>query len=146
LNIDLKSVDRAGLGENTIRWMRLSLAVLWLGSGVVSIVNWHNISVVLLSQQHYLSWTPATLAGRYQKIIIIFPALINCCLGVATLFSWQLKKIFKIELLMIIFYTLLASVGSFSLWLHPFGPLLKNIPIMVMTLVMIQLVNKREVI
>jgi DoxX-like family len=52
----------------------------------------------------------------------------DIALGLLTLFTPS-KTLWKVQALLIIIYTLVISIWLPEFWLHPFGPILKNIPI-----------------
>jgi hypothetical protein len=47
-------------------------------------------------------------------------------------FSFQLRLCCIVQIVVIVIYTLLLTVIDASMWLHPFGPLTKNLPIIIL--------------
>ncbi len=104
---------------------RLALALLWLISGLLGLVFVDPRVPTWLAR---LGLDPAAADG-----VRIAAAL--CDLAFAGLsLMWPRRILWLMQLLLIAAYTPLASVAAPEEWLHPFGPLLKNLPIAVLLL------------
>lgn len=107
-----------------LRTQRLSLVVVWLATGVVSLVELQGQSADLLKDAglHDAFWT---------AVLIWSGAVLDLVLGVAL---WWIprKSIYMIALVSMCVMTVMATILTPSLWLHPLGPLLKNIPMAAM--------------
>ena len=57
--------------------------------------------------------------------------VVDVLIGLALLFRVKLRAVALIQLLMVAGYSIVLSLLLPELWLHPFGPLLKNLPIIV---------------
>ena len=64
-------------------------------------------------------------------------AALDIGLGVALLISHHLRTVIFLQIAVILVYTALITVGLPQLWFHPFGPITKNIPLLVATLVLL---------
>jgi hypothetical protein len=64
-------------------------------------------------------------------------------LGFATLLAYRISLVGMIQMSVIVLYTVIITFSQFEQWLHPFGPVSKNIPLIVATLIMIVLESKR---
>jgi len=117
--------------------LRLSIAFVWIFTGIVSAFFYpHENSFVLLEK--------IGLSGIALPLTLYGAALLDFLLGVATLFLYRLKLVVSLQLALIIFYSLLLTAIAPEYWLHPFGPLVKNIPLIVATIIMLILeVEKR---
>jgi hypothetical protein len=60
-------------------------------------------------------------------------------LGVALFLGWQVRLWGWVQVATILGYTAILTLFLPHLWLHPFGPVFKNVPILVATLIMIML-------
>lgn len=104
---------------------RLALALLWLISGLLGLVFVDPRVPTWLAR---LGLDPIAADG-----VRIAAAL--CDLAFAGLsLMWPRRILWLMQLLLIAAYTPLASVAAPEEWLHPFGPLLKNLPIAVLLL------------
>lgn len=115
--------------------LRLSLVILWLGSGAISLLPPYSKYEFLLTQ--------LGLKGDLQIIAFFSVALLDVVLGLALLLNWRTRLIATLQFFLIFIYTVVFSFLMPMLWVAPFGPLLKNIPLMVATLVMIAIAEDR---
>lgn len=101
--------------------LRWSVVVVWLATAVVSLVAYSGQSMALL-----------TGAGihdpRLAGTLIISGALADLVVGIA-LAVWPGRATYCTALALMGVMTLIATVLDPALWLHPLGPLTKNIPI-----------------
>lgn len=104
--------------------LRLSMAFLWLLSGITSMIWGRTIGEELLLSVGLNSWQ---VAG-----FIYGGSFLDVVLGIWLLLGWQLHTCIKLQLAVILVYSLLLSVVATEFWLHPFGPLSKNIPLLVL--------------
>jgi uncharacterized protein YbjT (DUF2867 family) len=116
--------------------LRLSIAFLWIFSGIVG----------LLPSAAPLSYDLLTQAGvplDLQHCVLNTFASIDILLGLAALLNYRLLLVGFLQCSLIIFYTLFITVMLPLYWLHPFAPIAKNIPIVVAILVMMALESER---
>jgi len=127
----LPDSERAALRVNAVMgwslaFWRISLAVLWFVSGVVSLGLYPvDASFVMLERVGVPSaWTPWALYGA---------ALLDIALGVLTLL-WPRRRLWLAQIGLIVGYTVAITFGLPEQWLHPFAPIVKNLPILAMLL------------
>lgn len=115
--------------------LRVSLGLLWLFSGVVSLGLYPLAhSYALLARIGIdAAWAPFALYSA---------ALVDILLGLATLARYRIVRVGQLQIALMLAYSLLISLGPAELWLHPFGPVTKNIPLIVATLIMLALERK----
>ena len=65
-------------------------------------------------------------------------------LGLATLLNYRLKQVGSLQLFLILLYTLLISWYLPEFWWHPYGPVSKNLPLVIATLIMISLADENS--
>lgn len=115
--------------------LRASLVVVWLATGVVSVWELHGQS------RELLAGLPTAWAGGHAPwlptAIILAGAAADAVLGL-----WLAlrpgRKAYGAALLMMLIMTLLATAIQPAWWLHPFGPLTKNLPIAAILWVLLQ--------
>jgi uncharacterized protein YbjT (DUF2867 family) len=112
--------------------LRLSIAFLWIYTGIISAFVYPKTSSLALLARTGIPHDVAPLA-------LYGAAALDFCLGLATLLRYRLTIVGLIQIALIIIYTFLISVGIPELWTHPFGPISKNVPLLVATLIMISL-------
>ena len=114
------------MNHASARLLRASLVVVWLATAVVSVWELHGQSRELLAglptawAEGHAPWLPTA--------IILAGAAADAVLGL-----WLAlrpgRKAYGAALLMMLAMTLLATAIQPAWWLHPFGPLTKNLPI-----------------
>lgn len=108
--------------ENDDRLLRLSLVAVWLVTAIVSIVELDGQSRQVLAQAGIAS--PLWLV----QWLIVGGAAADLAIGLA-LWLRPGRASYAAALALMLVMTLVATVLQPSLWLHPLGPLLKNLPI-----------------
>lgn len=116
--------------------LRLSIAFVWIGSGIVSL--WwfprETSEAWLLRVGIPSAWTSLTLQAT---------AILDILLGLATLIRWHLSAVLPLQLLLILGFTLVLTVRIPEVWVHPFGPVLKNLPLFVATWILFLMERQR---
>jgi hypothetical protein len=99
--------------------LRYSLVAVWLGTAAVSAIEWHGMSRQILLD-----------AGVTEHHVLLIGSglAVDAALGL-TLWIKPGRPIYTAALLVMVVMTLAATWLQPSLWLHPLGPLLKNLPI-----------------
>ncbi len=103
--------------------LRWSLAILWLASGLVGLSQPASITGPILA--------PFGLTGPAATAAVWLFSIIDIAVGVALLARWRPWLIGAAQVALIGMFTVGLSLSQSGLWLDPFGPLLKNIPILV---------------
>lgn len=101
--------------------LRYSLVVVWLGTALVSVLEWRGQSLQLLERM------PSFMAAT-KPALILGGAAVDAALGLWLLWHPS-RAAYLCALGMMLVMTLLATAIDPALWLHPLGPLTKNIPI-----------------
>ncbi len=123
------------MNQVSARLLRASLVVVWLATAVVSVWELHGQS------RELLAGLPTAWAGGHAlwlpTAIILAGAAADAVLGL-----WLAlrpgRKAYGAALLMMLAMTLLATAIQPAWWLHPFGPLTKNLPIAAILWVLLQ--------
>ncbi|GAA6142941.1 DoxX-like family protein [Hydrogenophaga sp. 5NK40-0174] len=105
-----------------LRYLRWSLVAVWLLTALVSLLEWNGQSRELLT-----AWG----SGRdaWKSAAIGSGAMLDLLLGLALWFRPG-RAVYWICLVMVLTMTVMASVWAPEQWLHPLGPLSKNLPIL----------------
>jgi hypothetical protein len=103
---------------------RLSLSFVWLFTAATSFWWARDIGYEILAQQH--------IPDELADLCINAGSLLDAIIGFWLLSNYQLRWCYRIQILLILSYSLLISIIAPSFWLHPFGPVTKNIPILVL--------------
>lgn len=111
--------------DDMLRW---SLAFVWLATAAVSVWELNGQSMKLLAG------TPVG-GSTLAPILILGGAALDAMLGCAI--AWRpSRNVYVAALLFMLLMTVVATVLAPGLWLHPLGPLTKNLPIAAVLLVL----------
>lgn len=109
------------MANTELRWLRLSLVFVWLWTAFASLWEWNGQSLALLTALPD-AWP------RLKSALIGAGAATDALLG---LWLWwrPSRPAYGAALIVMVLMTLLATAIDPALWLHPLGPLSKNVPI-----------------
>jgi uncharacterized protein YbjT (DUF2867 family) len=132
----------------TLAWLlpilRLSIAMVWIIAGVVSLGLYPvEESLALLSRTH--------LTGSLASVALYGAAVLDLVLGAATLLSAlripigiPRRPLWLAQIAVIVGYTGIITVALPELWLDPFGPVAKNLPLLAALLLLYHLEERDE--
>lgn len=109
--------------------LRLSIAFIWLYTGVIS-------AFVIPTESSY---ELLIKTGIGLPIMLYGAAAVDMALGCALLLRYQIVIIGWLQIGLILIYTTIITVVLPELWFHPFGPVTKNIPLIIAILTMMVL-------
>lgn len=116
--------------------LQFSIGFLWIFTALCSAFFYPKAnSYHLLSQ--------VGIPKQWQSLFLYGASLIDGLLGISMLFWFQLKKVCVLQISLVIFYTLIISFMLPHLWLEPFAPIVKNIPLIIATLVFLAMESDR---
>jgi uncharacterized protein YbjT (DUF2867 family) len=102
--------------------LRGAIALLWIMTGVVSLGLYPiDASLDLLAR--------TGLTGMPARLALVGAALLDILLGISTLFVRR-QWLWTAQILLVVGYTLIISIKLPEFWLHPYAPILKNIPLL----------------
>jgi uncharacterized protein YbjT (DUF2867 family) len=104
--------------------LRLSLAAVWIVTAVVSFGLYP-------AEQSYALLQRAGVPTAWQPLALYGAAVLDLVLGVLTL--WPLRwtrPLWMAQMVLILAYTLIISWRLPEHWLHPYGPISKNLPML----------------
>lgn len=102
---------------------RLSLSFLWIFTGITSVFFAKDIGHEVLAN--------GGITGPLADLSILSGSVQDVIIGIWLLVGWRLKLCYLVQMVVIVVYTLLLTVIDPGYWLHPFGPMTKNIPMLV---------------
>lgn len=108
-----------------MRWLlpvlRLSMAAVWIATGIVSLGLYPvESSYALLARTGTPDWL--------MPIFLYGAALLDIALGVLALSPRRNRWLWATQAALVLFYTVVITVKIPEFWLHPYGPILKNLP------------------
>jgi uncharacterized protein YbjT (DUF2867 family) len=104
--------------------LRLSLALVWIVTGIVSLGLYP-------VQQSYDLLARAGVPTALQPAMLYGAAVFDLLLGASTLWPMRDRRwLWWTQIGLIAFYTAVITLKLPEFWLHPYGPVLKNLPIL----------------
>lgn len=103
-----------------------SLATVWVFTGLTSLFFAPEIGFDLLKS--------AGLIGMKANLLVVGGSLLDIGLGVWLLTERKMRLCCMAQIFTILLHTILLTIIDASFWLHPFGPLTKNFPILALIL------------
>lgn len=101
-----------------------SLAFLWTFTGLTSIFFSPDIGYEILAS--------ANITGSTADFSVYAGGALDIVLGLWLLTSVKTKLCCVVQVAVIVIYTIILTGIEPSFWLHPFGPITKNFPIVVL--------------
>jgi len=110
----------------------LTIAVTWLSAGLTS-------AFFYPVAQSYQLLASVGITGGFAPLFLYGAASLDVALGLGTL-STRWRRVASLgQLTVILAYTLIITLFLPEYWLHPFGPVVKNLPLLAATLVLLVL-------
>ena len=106
-----------------LRWVRWAVAVMWLVTGIVSL-GFYPVT------DSYALLARAGVPPMLAPLALYGAALLDIVLGLLCLLPWYRRYIWLAQASLILFYTAVISLRLPEFWLHPYGPILKNLPLL----------------
>lgn len=102
----------------------LAISFIWIWSGVSSLISWDE-SISLMKE--------IGANDKYAILFIYLGSIADILLGCGIFWKkWQ-RQVLIIQILFISIYTVILSIFAPHYWLHPFGLLSKNIPLIALS-------------
>ena len=112
--------------------LRVSLAVVWIASGVLSLGIYPIDASLAMLQQ-------VGVPVAWQRLMLFGAAALDVGLGVLTLLKPS-RALWRTQVLLILLYMSVIAVWLPEYWIHPFAPVLKNLP-MLASLLMLDMLH-----
>lgn len=103
--------------------LRYAVAITWIVTGYVSAFEYPERSSLDLLARTGLVGATATLA-------LYGAATLDVLLGVLTLLPRSRRWAYRAQFVLILLYTAIITAALPEYWMHPYGPILKNLPML----------------
>lgn len=105
--------------------LRWSIALVWIVTGIVSLGLYP-------VQESYALLARTGVPAALQPLMLYGAALLDLAFGIGciALARPMRRWLWLAQLALILFYTVIISLRLPEFWLHPYGPLLKNLPML----------------
>lgn len=112
------------MNTHDLKLTRYTLASVWLVTGVLSFgIFPQQESLKLLAQ--------VGLHGNIALVALFGSAVLDLLLGILTL-ARPSKMLWRAQAILVLAYSVIITIFLPVYWLHPFGPVLKNLPILLL--------------
>src|SRR5690606_7133405 len=112
--------------------LRISIALVWIVTGIVSLG--------LFPVEHsYALLARVGIDAGLAPVMLYGAALMNLAIGVAILVVPRRRWLWLLQLALILGYTAIITWKLPEFWLHPYGPLLKNLPLLAAIVMLMEL-------
>ena len=115
--------------------LRTALAVVWL------VTAWVSVFVYPMSASRELL-RPVGIEGWLAPVAVWTGTALDAAFGVLTLLRPS-RLLWLAQLGLILAYSLIIALFLPQMWAHPFGPLLKNVPILVVLLLLLATTERK---
>jgi hypothetical protein len=114
--------------EALLQWliplMRFSIAAVWIWTGIVS------LGLYPVEQSYALLYRVG-VSPTLAPLFLYGAAALDLAFGIATLALPRRRLLYLLQIALILGYTMIITFKLPEFWLHPYGPILKNIPMVV---------------
>lgn len=117
--------------------LRLSIAFIWLATGIIS-------AFVYPAAESYALLARVGIHGWLAPVALYGAAALDFALGLGTLLRYRVRLMGIAQLAVLTGFSIIIALWLPEFWLHPFGPLTKNVPLAAAILVMIALEDESE--
>lgn len=100
--------------------LRISIALVWIWTGIVSLGLYP-------TQASYELLARVGIGASLAPLMLYGAAILDLIVGLATLVMSRLGRLWLLQLAVILGYTVIISFKLPEFWLHPYGPLSKNL-------------------
>ena len=104
--------------------LRFSIAAVWIWTGIVSLGLYP-------VEESYALLARVGVDVALAPLLLYGAALVDFAFGIATLALSRRRLLWLAQMALIIGYTAIISIKLPEFWLHPYGPILKNLPMLV---------------
>jgi uncharacterized protein YbjT (DUF2867 family) len=103
--------------------LRWSIALVWIWTGIVSLGLYPRAdSLTLLAR--------TGITGVLADVALYAAAALDIALGLAILLLRRRRLVWVTQFALIVAYTVVITIKLPEFWLHPYGPVLKNLPLL----------------
>jgi uncharacterized protein YbjT (DUF2867 family) len=103
--------------------LRWSMALMWIWTGIVSLGLYPRAASLTLLARTGITGAPAEVA-------LYGAAALDLALGAAILLMRRRRLLWLAQFGLILAYTVIITLKLPEFWLHPYGPILKNLPLL----------------
>ncbi|NLG76617.1 MAG: NAD(P)H-binding protein [Xanthomonadaceae bacterium] len=104
--------------------LRVCIAAVWIWTGIVSLGLYP-------VEESYALLARVGVDAAFAPLLLYGAALLDFAFGIATLALSRRRLLWLAQMALIVGYTAIITIKLPEFWLHPYGPILKNLPMLV---------------
>ncbi len=116
--------------------LRIIIGFVWIWSGIVSAFLYPHVDALRLLHD-------VGISSPLDVPLLYISSFLDIAIGVVTLLGYKLKEVLIFQIVVIFVYTIILTLLAPYHWLHPFGPVLKNLPLIVTIYILLLLEKYR---
>ncbi len=116
--------------------LRFMIALVWLWAGWVS-------AFIYPVEGSYQMLDQVGIPQAIHTFVLYGASAMDFSLGVAMLLVWRLRWVVYIQIVVMLTYSVIITATLPEYWSHPFGPMIKNLPLMAATLILLILEEQK---
>ena len=107
-----------------LKLIRSVLAIIWIVTGVLSLA-------IFPKRESLIMLEAVNLHGEAALVVLYGSASLDILLGILTL-AKPSRMLWRVQSALVTVYSVIIAFCLPIYWLHPFGPVLKNLPILLL--------------
>jgi len=115
--------------------LRWSIALVWIVTGIVSLGLYP-------VEDSYALLARVGITGMLAPLMLYGAAVLDLAFGIGILVLRKRRLLWLAQAALILFYTAIISWRLPEFWLHPYGPLLKNLPMLAAIWMLLELEDR----
>lgn len=115
--------------------LRLSIGFVWIAAGITS-------AFLFPMEKNHELLERVGISGDMKPLMLYGASALDFMLGVAILSGYRIKLVGMFQLILISVYSTIIALKLPEFLFHPFGPVVKNIPLMTAILIMMAIEEK----
>jgi uncharacterized protein YbjT (DUF2867 family) len=104
--------------------LRWSVALVWIWTGIVSLGLYPRAESLALLRR-------TGVTGALADLALYGAAALDLALGIGVFVVQRRRLLWLAQIALMLAYTLIITIQLPEFWLHPYGPILKNLPLLV---------------
>jgi uncharacterized protein YbjT (DUF2867 family) len=124
---------RAAANEARLAWLlpllRATVGIVWIVTAIVSFGLYP-------ADESYAMLARVGLTGTAAALALYGAALLDLAFGLGIFLMRDRRWLWRAQMALIVSYSIIIAIRLPEYWLHPFGPLLKNLPLLAAILVL----------
>jgi hypothetical protein len=103
--------------------LRWGVAAVWILTGIVSLG-------IYPTAESYELLRRSGVTGLLAPLCLYGAAVLDLAFGIAVLIMKRRRILWTLQMVLIIAYTAIISIRLPEFWIHPYGPIVKNLPLL----------------